>query len=160
MAVKRWPPRNWVRLAEELAGRALPVLACGAVQGVPALPRMPLRRLAVFFAVVAENEGVVIGGDTGPVRLAEAAGARVVGLFGPTTVDRYGYMDRNVQGLPACPHRKPLAITEQPCWWSAACPLSRDGPACMADIAVSEVLGAVTEALKDPSPACRSLARR
>ena len=124
MAVKRWP------YFDQLA-QAVPVLE---------LPAMSLRELAACFAAVAAADGVVVGGDTGPVRLAEAMGARVVGLFGPTTVDRYGYGGENIQGLPECPHRRPLAITEQVCWWDARCPLAEDGPACMAAISVDAVL--------------------
>jgi hypothetical protein len=124
MAVKRWP------YFDELAS-VVPVLE---------LPPMSLRELAACFAAVAERDGVVVGGDTGPVRLAEAVGARVVGLFGPTTVERYGYDGVNIQGLPGCPHRRPLAITEQICWWDARCPLSAEGPACMAAISVPQVL--------------------
>ena len=125
MAVKRWP--HFDRLAQ-----AVPVLE---------LPTMSLRELAACFAAVAAAGGVVVGGDTGPMRLAEAMGARVVGLFGPTTVDRYGFpYGENLQGLPDCPHRRPLAVTEQVCWWYAQCPLSDEGPACLAAISVGEVL--------------------
>jgi hypothetical protein len=124
MAVKRWP--YFDQLAE-----LVPVLE---------LPPMSLRNLGACFAAVAAAGGVVVGGDTGPVRLAEAMGARVVGLFGPTTADRYGYRGANLQGLPECPHRRPLAITEQPCWWDARCPLSERGPACLTAIPVRDVL--------------------
>jgi hypothetical protein len=124
MAVKRWP------YFDDLA-EAVPVLE---------LPELPLRELAGFFAAVAARDGVVVGGDTGPARLAAAMGARVIGLFGPTTADRYGFAAEDVQGLPDCPHRRPLAITEQTCWWDARCPLSPAGPACLAAIPVSDVL--------------------
>ncbi|WP_239101021.1 hypothetical protein [Microbispora amethystogenes] len=54
----------------------------------------------------------------------------------------------DLQGLPGCPHRRPVAITEQPCWWTAACPLSAAGspagPACMADVSVASVARAGT----------------
>lgn len=124
MAVKQWP------YFDDLA-EIVPVLE---------LPPMPLRDLAACFAAVAAAGGIVVGGDTGLVRLAEAMGARVIGLFGPTTADRFGYGSGNLQGLPECPHRRPLAITEQPCWWNARCPLSEQGPACMAAISVRDVL--------------------
>jgi hypothetical protein len=42
------------------------------------------------------------------------------------------------------PRRRPTAITEQPCWWGARCPLDAAGPACMADLDVAAVLAAVT----------------
>jgi ADP-heptose:LPS heptosyltransferase len=88
-----------------------------------------------------------VGGDTGPVRLATAAGLPAVGLYGPTLAVRYGLSDArstNLQGLPGCDVRRPTAITEQECWWSARCPLSPDGePACMADLDVAQVADAV-----------------
>ena len=85
-----------------------------------------------------------MGPDTGPVRLAAAAGARTVALFGPTLASRYGLEEgTNLQGFPGCPHRRPTAITEQVCWWDAGCPLSRTGPACLEDLPVAWVLAAV-----------------
>jgi ADP-heptose:LPS heptosyltransferase len=145
MAVKEWP--HWREVATALAGRAFvvgeqPVL--DAWHGGPArpLPPLPLRGLAALFAAVARRGGVVVGPDTGPVRMAAAVGARTVGIFGPTLAARYGLGSPGVdlQGLPGCPHRRPTAITEQVCWWEARCPLSTLGPACMADVAPARVL--------------------
>jgi ADP-heptose:LPS heptosyltransferase len=145
MAVKEWP--HWRELATALAGRAFvvgepPVL--DAWRGGPArlLPPMPLRGLAALFAAVGRRGGVVVGPDTGPMRMAAAVGARTVGIFGPTLASRYGLGAPGVdlQGLPGCTHRRPTAITEQVCWWEARCPLSALGPACMADVAPGRVL--------------------
>ena len=145
MAVKRWPHQD--RLAAELTRSAVPVLVLGRD-----VPPTSLRELAALFAAVGRRGGVVVGADTGPVRVAAAAGARTVGLFGPTVAARYGLDPPSVdlQGLPGCPHRRPTAITEQVCWWDAACPLARDGPACMADLAPTAVLAAVLDALGGP----------
>jgi ADP-heptose:LPS heptosyltransferase len=146
MAVKRWPHQD--RLVAELTRRAVPVLVLGRD-----VPPLDLRALAALFAAVARRGGVVVGADTGPVRVAAAAGARTVGLFGPTVAARYGLDPPSVdlQGLPGCPHRRPTAITEQVCWWDAACPLAADGPACMADLAPDAVLDAVLDALGGPT---------
>jgi ADP-heptose:LPS heptosyltransferase len=148
MAVKRWPWRHWRTLAGELTRRGHPVLTVGPVDleaplGVP-LPRVDLPTLAGQFAAVGRRGGVVIGPDTGPLRLAAAAGAATVGLFGPTDARRYGTGDLDLQGLPGCAYRRPTAITDQPCWWQARCPLDPAGPACMADLDVDTVLAAVT----------------
>jgi len=107
--------------------------------------------------VVGEHGGVVVGGDTGPVRLATAVGARAVALFGPTVAGRYGLDSRagtSLQGLPGCEVRRPLAITEQECWWSARCPLTGGDPACLADLSVAAVAAAVLgrEGDAEPSP--------
>jgi ADP-heptose:LPS heptosyltransferase len=146
MAVKRWPHQD--RLVAELTRRGVPVLVLGRD-----VPPTSLRELAALFAAVGRRGGVVVGADTGPVRVAAAAGARTVGLFGPTVAARYGLDPPSVdlQGLPGCPHRRPTAITEQVCWWDAACPLAADGPACMADLAPEAVLDAVLDALGGPT---------
>ncbi|MBQ1073163.1 glycosyltransferase family 9 protein [Micromonospora sp. C31] len=148
MAVKRWPDRRWRELARALTRRGHPVLTVGPVDpvapvGVP-LPRADLPTLAGQFAAVRRRGGVVVGPDTGPVRLAAATGAGTVALFGPTDARRYGIGGVDLQGLPGCAYRRPTAITEQPCWWEARCPLDAAGPACMADLDVAAVLAAVT----------------
>ena len=136
MAVKRWPARRWAELAGTLPG---PVLSVGSVEGAAELPPVDLRGLAAQFAAVGEAGGVVVGPDTGPVRLAAAVGARTVALFGPTAAARYGLEEgTNLQGLPECPHRRPTAITEQVCWWDAHCPLATE-PACLLDLPVDRV---------------------
>ncbi|MGK5521427.1 glycosyltransferase family 9 protein [Micromonospora sp. URMC 107] len=148
MAVKRWPDRYWHRLALALTRRGHPVLTVGPVDpaapvGVP-LPRCDLPTLAGQFAALRRRGGVVVGPDTGPVRLAAATGAATVALFGPTDARRYGMGGTDLQGLPGCGYRRPTAITEQPCWWDARCPLDAAGPACMTDLDVATVLAAVT----------------
>lgn len=150
MPVKRWPAERWYRLAEELhaVDRTCLTVPDGAdIPGVQVLPRQDLRQFAAVAAGVGARGGVVVGGDTGPVRLATAVGTPAVGLYGATVAGRYGLSDptsRNLQGLPGCEVRRPTAITEQECWWSARCPLASDGrPACMADLSVDQVLDAV-----------------
>ena len=154
MAVKQWP--HWRQLATALAGRALVAGepdVLDAWRGGPArlLPPLSLRELAAVFAAVGRRGGVVVGGDTGPMRVAAAVGARTVGIFGPTASARYGLgpFGVDLQGLPECPHRLPTSITEQVCWWEAQCPLSPVGPACMADVTPDRVLDLV------PVPALR-----
>ncbi|MEH1017555.1 glycosyltransferase family 9 protein [Micromonospora sp. CPCC 206060] len=146
MAVKRWPAPWWRRLADALHRRGHPVLSVGPEPVSPSvvpLPRMDLPVLAGCFAAVARRGGVVVGPDTGPVRLAAASGAATVGLFGPTWARRYGIGGVDLQGLPECEHRLPTAITEQSCWWQGDCPLSPTGPACMADLRPERVHAAV-----------------
>ena len=159
MPVKRWP--HWPALVRALGdldvvtvpapGDPGPALATGA----RLLPALPLRELAGLAAAVGERSGVVVGADTGPVRLAAASGARTVGLFGPTLASRYGQRPRDghraLQGLPGCGVRRPTAITEQDCWWSGRCPLTGGPPACMADVAPGAVAAAVRQALSEPA---------
>lgn len=152
MAVKRWPAARWRELAAGLSdsGRAVLVPSTGdpveSTLGAHELPRLELRALAAVFAAAGERRGVVVGGDTGPLRLAAAVGAPVVGLFGPTLAARYGLrgpVAASLQGLPGCEVRRPTTITEQECWWSGHCPLSGGDPACLADVGVAAVLRAV-----------------
>jgi lipopolysaccharide heptosyltransferase I len=42
------------------------------------------------FVALARRAALFVGGDTGPLHLAAAAGAPIVGLFGPTSPDRNG----------------------------------------------------------------------
>ncbi|MGT2425548.1 glycosyltransferase family 9 protein [Amnibacterium kyonggiense] len=156
MAVKRWPLTSWsetVRAARAAGWRPVVVSEAAeqrdalGVAGAAVAPSLGLRELAGLFAAAAEVGGRAVGGDTGPVRVAAAAGLPVVGLFGPTAASRYGYRGGgavNVQGYPECPVRTPTAITEQECWWTARCPLTATGrPRCTEDIRVPDVLAAL-----------------
>lgn len=149
MAVKLWPTEHWHRLAMLLTERGHPLLSIGTpLPAATGLPNGNLRELAAMLSALADRGGVVVGGDTGPVRLAAAVGARTVALFGPTLALRYGIAydgaaGIDLQGLPECAHRQPTAITEQPCWWTACCPLSPAGPACMGDLRPEVVADAV-----------------
>ena len=148
MAVKEWP--YWRELATALAGCEFVVgeqRVLDAWCGGPArlLPPLHLRTQAAVFAAVGRRGGVVVGPDTGPMRMAAAVGARTVGIFGPTLAARYrlGPRSDDRQGLPGCPQRRPTAITEQVCWWDGRCPLSAAGPACMADVPARTVVDLV-----------------
>lgn len=155
MAVKRWSADSWKHAVHGILreGR-MPVVVSQAddqerslrAAGAVVAPRLPIRLLAALCAAAAERGGAAVGGDTGPARLATAAGLHTVGLYGPTVAGRYGLSagSTNLQGLPGCPIRQPTAITEQSCWWSGDCPLtSDDSHACMDDIAPDRVLAAL-----------------
>ena len=58
----------------------------------------------------------------------------------------------SLQGLPGCEVRRPLAITEQECWWSARCPLTGGDPACLADLSADAVAHAVLGRSVAPEP--------
>ncbi|NHC47295.1 glycosyltransferase family 9 protein [Motilibacter aurantiacus] len=154
MPVKEWGETRWRLLAERLADDGHPVLSAvdrstPPVAGSWPIPPGGLRELAARLAAVGRRGGVVVGGDTGPVRLGTAVGAPAVGLYGPTSAGRYGLrpgVGTALQGWPGCPVRLPSAITEQECWWSARCPFG-DEPRCMGDIRVDDVLAAVRDRL-------------
>lgn len=166
MAVKRWPVRVWTGLvtALRLEGRSPVVVTESAplrdrlvLSKAAALPDVSIRELAAIAAAAALRGGAAVGGDTGPVRVATAVGLPAVGLFGATLATRYGLREPqslNLQGLPECEVRRPTAITEQPCWWTGECPLTRnDDLACMRDIRPDQVLTAVETLLaREPEP--------
>lgn len=157
MAVKRWPEDRWRQVLSRCGRPSLVPHAerDAAPTAVPLPAGLDLRGLASLASAVGEAGGSALGGDTGPVRLATAVGCPAVGLYGPTLASRYGLSApwaQNLQGLPGCEVRRPTAITEQECWWSARCPLDAPQsagrppgtrPQCMADVSVDDVLAAL-----------------
>jgi len=86
---KIWP--HFASLAREIGPRALVVWGPGERElaeatGARLAPPTNLRELAW----ILRNAAVVIGGDTGPLHLADALGTKVVGLYGPTDPRRNG----------------------------------------------------------------------
>lgn len=94
-ARKQWPVSRFRELAERIGKRVVAVFGPGeealarsiAEGGVAELaPKTGLRELAR----VLHDAELVVGGDTGPLHLAAALGAPVVGLYGPTDPRRNG----------------------------------------------------------------------
>lgn len=120
-------------------------------------PRGTLRELV---AALSHAE-VVVGADTGPVRIAATLGVPTVMLFGPAWHGRYGQLPPhvNLQGYPGCPQRVVSDFTQQPCWYAGTCTLEdRPWRTCVEDISVEDVLAAAgpfLESRLDPEPAVR-----
>jgi heptosyltransferase-1 len=90
-ANKLWPVDRFRELAKRIGPRALAVWGPGERPQAEALgariaPQTNLRELAWLL----QNAEAVIGGDTGPLHLADALGTKVVGLYGPTNPRRNG----------------------------------------------------------------------
>ncbi|CUU56222.1 ADP-heptose:LPS heptosyltransferase [Parafrankia irregularis] len=165
MSIKQWPADRWRQLASRLLAAGWPVARLPSPEPPSAEPTVPrgkpraepwppvavlpasgLREAAGMFAALGERGGLVVGGDTGPCRLAAVMGVRTVALYGPTLATRYGLhrgWTVDLQGLPGCSVRRPTAITTQECWWSGCCPLDVSEPACLADITVQQVMDSV-----------------
>jgi lipopolysaccharide heptosyltransferase I len=88
---KVWPVERFRALAQRLGDRALAVWGPGEEESARAIgcrvaPKTSLRELAQLLRTAS----LVIGGDTGPLHLADALGTKVVGLYGPTNPRRNG----------------------------------------------------------------------
>jgi len=95
--VKRWPAQNWVSFLRMMISRGWSALLVGHGREEEGLARkialqlpesrtanlvgaLDLKEMAALFSRVQ----LAVGGDTGPLYLAIAAGVPSVGLFGPT----------------------------------------------------------------------------
>jgi lipopolysaccharide heptosyltransferase I len=88
---KLWPIERFRDLASRLGDRALAVWGPGEEARARAIgcrvaPATSLRELAQLL----HTASLVIGGDTGPLHLADALGTKVIGLYGPTNPRRNG----------------------------------------------------------------------
>jgi len=90
-ANKLWPADRFRELAARIGPKALVVWGPGERElagktGARMAPPTNLRELAW----ILQKAEVVIGGDTGPLHLADALGTKVIGLYGPTDPRRNG----------------------------------------------------------------------
>ena len=101
---KLWPAEKFGLLADMLYERfgLASVIATGPAEvelAERALSASRTGRAAAFqpslkgFVELAKRAAIYVGGDTGPTHLAVAAGAPVVGIFGPTEWWRNGSLD-------------------------------------------------------------------
>ena len=100
-ATKLWPADHYSKLAELFwQEHALPsfitfgpneeALASNVAAMVSSDAARPLSSSLKQFFALARHAAVFAGGDTGPLHLAAAAGAPIVGVFGPTLPARNG----------------------------------------------------------------------
>ena len=101
---KLWQAADFGRLADRLDGELdlTPIVVTGPTEGeLAAAVRANSRSERTIFAEpslkgfyeLARRAAVYVGGDTGPTHLAIAAGAPVVGIFGPTEWWRNGSLN-------------------------------------------------------------------
>jgi heptosyltransferase I len=88
---KLWPVDRFRELAKRIGPKALAVWGPGERElaeaiGARMAPATSLRQLAWLL----QQAELVIGGDTGPLHLADALGTKVIGLYGPTDPRRNG----------------------------------------------------------------------
>ncbi|MEQ8764099.1 MAG: glycosyltransferase family 9 protein [Planctomycetota bacterium] len=147
--LRSWPLDRQTALAIELAGRGHTVLIQGgpaeeadspawraALNGRPrihlALGSWRLRLLGAVYSVLAERHHLVVGGDSGPLHLAAATGARTLGWYGPQDPERTGPYGPRASVL--------LADTALPCrpCLRRRCHFERP-VACLRDLTVARV---------------------
>jgi ADP-heptose:LPS heptosyltransferase len=152
MSIKRWADEHFVQLGQALqqqygasvqivvgADRPTAVRIAAEIGGKVSLwDRGSLRQLAAAFSFA----DLVVGADTGPVRIAAAVNAPTLTLFGPSWHGRYGQPEPhvNLQGYPQCGDRRIHNFTEQACWYSGECPL--EWQTCLDAITPAQVLEA------------------
>ncbi len=155
MAIKLWPAERYVALGRALRDELSLQLVVASGQGAEVraaeeiarqlgpdtivLPSCSLRQ----FAAAATYADLVVGADTGPVRVAAAVGSLTIALFGPSWHGRYGLRrpNTNLQGYPQCQERVIADFTREPCWYAGVCPLGH-WQTCLEDISVGDVLEA------------------
>ena len=139
--LKRWPADRFAKLADILIERKMQVLFLGVaaekqfVEDIQAQMRHSSINIAgrtnlQQLGAVLQNCHLFIGNDSGPMHIAAAVGTRVIGLFGPSSPQRFGPFGDNCTAI-----RKELDCL--PCM-KEKCRLGVEG--CIVEISVEDVL--------------------
>lgn len=140
---KCWPTLHFAKLADKLWNdNIIPVIIGGpndqrlaaeiaANTKIPPIDLTGKTTMKQLAYIIKKSQGFV-GGDTGPMHLAAAVGAKVVALFGPTDPKRNGPYGRQHEVLIA-------SVSCQGCW-QRSCPKTID---CLASISPEEVYQAL-----------------
>lgn len=150
---RRWPAARFVHVVRELEARGLAVFFVGgpndqaiSAELTRAAGLKPERNLAgqgdlPTTAAVLERSAALLANDGGPMHLAAAQGTPVVGIFGPTSPERFGPLGRKSTALW---RRRDCSPCEQRhCIWNRAL--------CLEPIDTDQVLDAVLRAAGEPS---------
>lgn len=103
---KLWRPQHYARIIDLLwryrgirslvtVGPGEEALADETVSRSLSGKALPIRTTLKQFFVLAKRASLFVGGDTGPMHLAAAAGTPIVALFGPTSPIRNGPFHRD-----------------------------------------------------------------
>lgn len=144
---KCWPTTHFAKLADKLYdNNIIPVIIGGPgdnrlaqeiientkIPPIDLTGKTSLKQLAY----IIKKSQAFVGGDTGPMHLAVAAGTRIVTLFGPTDPKRNGpYGDK---------HRVLLAAVPCQGCWKKVCPKEES---CMSTIPVENVFESIKKAI-------------
>ncbi|NPV06603.1 MAG: glycosyltransferase family 9 protein [Anaerolineae bacterium] len=122
---RRWFPERFAAVADELSSHlGLAVVLVGGprddVESVRALmsePSLDLSRRTDIptLAAILSRSALFLGGDSGVMHLATAAGAPVLALFGPTDARAWG------PWRPPMPGAAPVSVLQGVCPWRGPC---------------------------------------
>lgn len=148
--LKRWPPAHfaeWIRRFSEATERRVKVVLCGTTAEKPlvdgvlsALAGLPVVSLCGkttldTLALLLRGSEFLLSNDSGPIHLAASQGARIVGLYGPTSPELTGPLcDRPARIL-----RQDVGC-EVPCYFRSC-----DRRLCMETLTPERVLRATLE---------------
>jgi heptosyltransferase II len=148
---KRWPPDYWAQLADKLISETgAKVIITGSISDLllagqikDAMRQVPLIACGVFnikqLGALAKRVDLFITGDTGPLHIANAVGAKkIIAIFGPTAQSITGpYPPTNVVIL------QKATGCRVPCY-RVNCPDNR----CMQAVTPADVLAEVKQMFK------------
>jgi ADP-heptose:LPS heptosyltransferase len=157
--VKEWDPVKFAEVGVELArSRAASIVLIGSAADKPVLDavraawpsdvpltQLPLDVDLIVLAAVLERLSLFITGDTGPMHLAAAVGAKVLAIFGPSLPTRYAPLSNRSRLVRIDIHCSPCNLMRQPPARCLGCV-----PDCLAGISSSDVLRVANEMLDAP----------
>ena len=145
---KRWPPERFAEVAiRAVRERSAGLIAVGSpedaplvsklVESLPGLPILDLTGATTLprLAAVLERADCVLSNDTGPLHLAAATGARVVGVYTCTSPARTGPYGLNARTV------------STRVWCAASCVKKCSRMECMTELGPGRVWAAVRDQL-------------
>ena len=123
--LKRWPESHFVEWAKRMLKKySWRIILCGTLKEETLANRIGSHfenKEVISFcgktsidtlALLLKNAQVVLSNDSGPIHLAASQGAKIVGLFGPTSPDLTGPVSRGLSAI----QRKDVGC-EIPCYY-------------------------------------------
>lgn len=154
--LKRWPAKRFAKLADILIKRKMQILFLGvsAEKGLVKEIQAQMHHNSVNIAgrtnlqqlgAVLQNCQLFIGNDSGPMHIAAAVGTRVIGLFGPSSPQRFGPFGDNCTAIRKPPHppvKGGKSPDCQPCM-KEKCRFGEEG--CIVEISVEDVINVIRD---------------
>ena len=151
VSFRRLAPEVWAEVVEGLPEWPIVVVGawreealCGQIAALAPRAKVATRFNLQELAAVMARAATVIAIDSGPMHLAAAMGAPVVGIFGPDTPQRYG--PRNAQSVSV--YRALACSPCNNCWVYREARCTNPEPhVCMSGIGAGEIVSAAAACL-------------